>query len=342
MNNLSNKNNLICGCVIDEPNIKYEKGVYTGIIIDIWEKIAQENNIKYKYVNAGNNYNDSLKEIHKYDLILGCFIVTPERYNKYIFSESLFDVKLGIAHIKMNKGLNIVKRLSYNLRYIVLIMTIIFIIAILIFFYLEYGKFYNINKLDQSYMTIGLTLLQQGAMKSPKSKLGGIFLLIISFTTIILTSIMTAITTKTVFDHDIEKALYSENSSMANKRFLIQKGHYNINKISNKIPGLLIKEYNGIAENMFKYYIKNSDKFDGLLINQINLAYYMEKFKIKNIEISSFYLSIFPQGFIFNKKFSESELAKKINYSILNIVISKEINKVCEMYIPKYKNICTP
>ena len=82
---LSRNTKIKCGCVIDEPYVMYTNGVYKGILIDIWEKIATTNHLSYEYIYAGINYDEAIKNIEKYDIIIGAFTMTPKRFRLLLF-----------------------------------------------------------------------------------------------------------------------------------------------------------------------------------------------------------------------------------------------------------------
>ena len=90
MNNLNYKDKkfLICGCLVDPPYVIYKDNKFTGICVDVWKKIVEDNQIKYKFKHAGSAYDLAIKDLqqNKYDILIGAFAMTPKRYELVNFT----------------------------------------------------------------------------------------------------------------------------------------------------------------------------------------------------------------------------------------------------------------
>lgn len=74
-------------------------GSYTGLIVDIWEKIANDMNINYVYETYNGSINGMVDELsqNKFDIILGSITINDTRMEKIDFSQPFYISDLSIA-----------------------------------------------------------------------------------------------------------------------------------------------------------------------------------------------------------------------------------------------------
>lgn len=76
--------------------IQHDDGSYSGITIDLWERIASARGYEYEYINMP--LNTSLEQIYnnRVDVVLGAMSITKEREERLDFTHSFFNSGLGI------------------------------------------------------------------------------------------------------------------------------------------------------------------------------------------------------------------------------------------------------
>ncbi len=71
-----------------KPFSYFNQGKYMGYAVSLWEMLAKEEGIKFKYVNMGKNINTALENLKKeqIDFLVGPVSITSNRVKEFIFS----------------------------------------------------------------------------------------------------------------------------------------------------------------------------------------------------------------------------------------------------------------
>ena len=93
--------------------IKSEDGTYSGLAIELWQEIAQQENVQGQFFEAATA-DDLISGVatQEFDIGVGALTVTPARERTIDFTQPYFNAGLGIATQRGNSGLwTTVKRL---------------------------------------------------------------------------------------------------------------------------------------------------------------------------------------------------------------------------------------
>ena len=196
MNSPAKNANLRVGVIMEMPFAQNIDGHYSGIAVDIWNKVAKLNNWHYTLVPLTNNVSLELLKLTgkgDLDIIIGPISVTSERLQQLDFTRPFFLSSIGV--IAPKHELNIIDVmdifLSRNLLLAILILFLSFIIYIHLLWYLEWGKIDGVsrNYLQAMRKEIWLHLCKKG-LAMPSTFYGRLISLIwIVFAAALITSI---------------------------------------------------------------------------------------------------------------------------------------------------------
>ena len=103
---------------------------YTGLVVDVWEKMANDLNIEYEYVQYDGSINSMIDSVSRgvYDVALGSITITSDRMDKADISHPYYDTDVSIAaNVKQSGMMNFLSNifslmlLKYVLSLIVLL-----------------------------------------------------------------------------------------------------------------------------------------------------------------------------------------------------------------------------
>ena len=86
--------------------------------IDIWEKLANNLKLKYKYVNIDTTFKQAKKDLNhgKYDIIVGPYIVNSRLKKDVDFTQPWYVATYAIATYKEKIYIKIIKLLLKNIN----------------------------------------------------------------------------------------------------------------------------------------------------------------------------------------------------------------------------------
>ena len=205
-----------------EPFVFVDGDDYSGISIEIWERVADKLNIDYTYVDAGDSLNKAYDNLvaGKYDMLIGPFSVNEKRYQQVDFTTPYYISKIGLFIPRKP----LYERILSLLLKIIIAISIIMIICFLInMVYIKYElkvkpdfkKGFNIT------FENAFSLLQGETMLHPKTRIGKFILFIYALIGLILlalviSSIRTAIDPNTADDKSIYS--YVKNKSVVSRK----------------------------------------------------------------------------------------------------------------------------
>ncbi|MFK8046204.1 MAG: transporter substrate-binding domain-containing protein [Crocinitomicaceae bacterium] len=127
--NISENDTLIVGVSGGEPFVfnRYKK----GIVVEIWDEIANENNWQYKYVPF-KKITDAIDSFEngKIDLLVGPVSITSSRVDKIFFSQPFYNSSIAIVSI--NKDLTLWQKISPFFSFQLLMAVCVFLIILAI------------------------------------------------------------------------------------------------------------------------------------------------------------------------------------------------------------------
>ena len=84
------------------PFVIIENGSYSGFAIDLWEKIAQNLNIKYEYIVTKESYKNIVSKVKKneFDVVVGAFSYKSDDFNKVNYTIPWYYSNFAIVNKK--------------------------------------------------------------------------------------------------------------------------------------------------------------------------------------------------------------------------------------------------
>ena len=125
-------------------------GRYQGIAVKIWQEIADQLGLAYKYVPIRTTYDQSVIDLAagKYDLIVGPLSVTHERLKLVDYSRPYFLNKIGL--VVRDEKVNFFSTIRSIFGITLIILTSLFLIAFIVFSHIfwiyERGKCKQVSK----------------------------------------------------------------------------------------------------------------------------------------------------------------------------------------------------
>ncbi len=182
------------GVLMDMPFAQNINGHYSGIAVDIWDRIAKLNHWEYRYIplNSDNMESvvDTLASTNKLDVVIGPVSVSAKRLEKIDFSRPFYLSSIGVIIKKHELGIfDIAKILvSKNLLHIIIALILSFTGYLTLLWLFEHKKVrngLNNNHLQYPSLTqrIWLHLFQKKVDYMPVTTQGrviGIFWIIIA------------------------------------------------------------------------------------------------------------------------------------------------------------------
>ena len=112
------------------PFVVIENGSYSGFAIDLWEKIAQNLNIKYEYIITKDSYKNIVSKVKKneFDLVIGAFSYKSDDFNKVNFSIPWYYSNFAIV----NKKHSIISNLFHHFKSVAYHLLLFFIVSLCI------------------------------------------------------------------------------------------------------------------------------------------------------------------------------------------------------------------
>jgi len=273
------------------PYVIRDGDKYSGISIEIWEKVAKKSDISFEYIEAGEDLDNAIERLKnkEFDILVGPYTITSKRYQDINYTIPYYQADIALATSKNTNNLE---------KYIKISKMFIYIIVFFLFVLIVNNLIVNFD-IKKSFVDSILDSI-------PNFKNRKMYIL---YTIIFLCLIIVYINT---FNPDI---------SLTNnkKDYLVDKNlaYYTDNDMFNNI----IKKYKAkstlikvkktsdhkkqVQDNfIFNYYIKNQDNVYGFLDDSSKIAYILNHNikKYRDIKIIENDLAFVLYAFILPKK----------------------------------------
>jgi polar amino acid transport system substrate-binding protein len=270
--------------VYDSPpfGMKTNSGKIGGLMVELWEDIADEMNVEYSYVLTDmEGVLSGLRE-GTYDVGLGAISITPAREEMVDFTHAVNPSGTGIAVSESSYSASILKKwgpILVNLLELIGIILLMLLISAVIVFFIE--KRYSREELSERsinsiadglwWSAVTMTTVGYGD-KVPRSKFGRILGIIWIFTSILFFSLFTAnasatlANSKTTSDintlDDLRQVKVVAVSNSSGEEFLIRENiNYSVkDDIEDAIESVLSGEADAVISNVpvLKYHNKTN------------------------------------------------------------------------------------
>jgi len=212
-----------------------EPGVFDGASVAIWEQVAREHDIRFRYVPAGPNVHKALARLEKkdFDILVGPISVTEERYNKFVFSRPYFLNHLSVllpAHNEDSRWKMLGRALWQPVSYVLPILGVV-IFVMTMFFYFFDRKVRNrqaslFRGLMDSFWEVIIILIQGELLEDTRHTGKRILVLFWLVSSIGLLSVVigTITSSMTLFDEKLERSYRIVRSDLESEKVSVVKG----------------------------------------------------------------------------------------------------------------------
>ena len=318
-----------------EPFVFVDGDDYSGISIEIWERVADKLNIDYKYVDAGTSLNKAYDDLMggKFDMLIGPFSVSEKRYQQVDFTTPYYISKIGLCVPRQPMHERVLKLLLKIIIAISIIMIICFVINMV---YIKYEL--NAKPSLQQGLNItfenAFSLLQGETMLHPKTRVGKFILFIYALIGLILLALVIS-SIRTAIDPDTaeDKSIYSY---IKNKTVVTRK---------NSKAERLVKKLKGIPHSIsyqkhkknYSYgdlldeYLKTPQKLSAIIGDIPYIKYTINKGgeKYNSLKIHHDMLALNTYAFPIRKN---NKLLEKIDYEM----IKNKDDRIHQLIVSKY------
>jgi ABC-type amino acid transport substrate-binding protein len=323
------------GVLYAKPFAYKSAGVLKGVVIDLWEKIAKEHNWYFVYKDAGTSYIQAAVDTGRgdYDLAIGNFSSTYKRSSWVDFSRPFMMNYVAVA--TKSKSSNILNNI-YNVFIgsmlpILIVVMFVFIFASILFWFLEHRK--HTYDVSDSLFSTSIAMLSGNVIDNPSTNLNRFIFICILITGTILQAMVIATITDASLALKASSDPFLDKTDIKNHKFIVEKGSSFVD---------IIKRYGGkyfevVGADTGEYYLKNKDKFDGIVSDHAIAYDIAQKDESGEVILSSVNLKYDELVFYFNKNFS---YARKVNSSILRMQDTQESKQLCALYLGIEADLC--
>jgi len=324
---------LTIGLYESPPFVVDDQGLYTGLSIDIWEKIASEQDLDYKYEMYGS-LGELIEAISdaKVDLSINPLTVTSERLKSFNFTQPFFISNMGIAVIVGDTStvFGFVKNF-FSRQFFEVIFLLFIIIFVFGFFLWLVERKRNPEHFEKGWRGVGdgiwwsaVTMTTVGyGDKAPKTGLGRVISVIWMFTAVIVISGFTAsISAALTFNklqtsistiEDLHKVKVGTVKNSSTSEFLSDRRikHYNYETLEDAVDAL------------------NERKIEAVIYDSPLLSYYIN---MKGLRQDA---DIIPSGVnsvYFSFSSTNDSLLDAINPSLIGVIESPGWKKLLSNY----------
>jgi hypothetical protein len=325
--------------------------MYKGFYYDIWTKIKEQ--IKYKYniqefYSTSSDYDIITKEISsgKYDIAILPYTPTFERNKILSFTKSFMLDAPSILHFRKRNYFTTLFELIKDVFFMPLfiIITLGLIIGILLYYYDPSRSIYSgikkTHHIRKSFLTIVTTFFGEYAdlININKYHFSNISIIILIMTiSLIINVYLQATATSKVIELNNEGVFNRKNIN--GKLFLSQTGYDDAEQM--QYWGAKVEYVSDIRDNIVKKYLKNPDKYEGVILDRLENQYFLNKYKYDhpNLTISYSDFGFIDETFAVNKK--DINFLNDVDSAIIKLQDTGGIEDVCKIYRDKDQvNLC--
>ncbi len=330
--------------VFNEPPFGMYRGDgFTGVSVDIWEHVAQIENIHYKLVRVPDNTGEALKLVHdhKIDGLIGPLSVTSDRVKLVDFSRPFFINKLGsLSSNDENDFWDVVANILYSEFGLSLlaIISVLFIFSFTYWYIEEYKKHTADPNRRASYLQIlyisALSFLSSAPLEGEfKSKAMKVFNVVLVLTSLVLVSSFVGVITSalTISSSNLEMIGDSNLSTLYGKTVAVRKGSY-ANHLA-LLLGAKVVETQNMKEAITAL---KEGQVDSIIGNYLTLKDYSKNHPQLHFSTDSLILGAnefafaFPQG---------SPLLDRVDYALVLLQEKNDIVGICAKFLSKQDSI---
>lgn len=324
------------GVIMDMPFAQNIDGHYSGIAVDIWERIAKINHWQFVYTPLSSNHMesviDTLASSNNLDVVIGPVSVSAARLEKVDFSRPFYLSSIGVITKRNELGILDIAHmlLSKNLLHIIIILVLSFAAYLTLLWFFERNKAREGVTINNQYpnltQRIWLHLFQKKVDYMPITTQGRIIGI---FWVIIAAAIFTAINANFTSSLTIARYKSSQTTStlagLQAAKVAGVKGQFNI-EVAEK-NGIEVSKVNNI-EAAIK--LLDAGKVDGVVSDTPVAVEYLRHHNLPNLVLSPVILENDELAFAIK---SNSPLRHAIDIGIITFQDDDSVEPLCKRYI---------
>ena len=332
----------------------YGNTKYDGFLYNVFKKMKKDLEHKYEFIEEFReirNYNNELINISKgkYDIAIGGFY-NNSKANEYVnFSRPLYLGADSILHVKKKNLMNSLVSIIRKMMKPILFLVCIGILFGIILYFLEPNRNSDLPAVKNSRFSFKRTILTvisaffgEMGFLTENSELNIPGMLLIIFTMIVSFSLVVLIQARvTTIMVELEKESNIDFSHIEKYTFLGFKGSTATSTLEKE--GAKIEYSKKNIYDTVKYYLKNTDKYDGIVISYTEA--YSRFINDSNLTISyentgdgenaniNLHLCSWPVSK------EKPEFLKDVNEKIIQYRSDRSLREICKSYLPR-KEFC--
>lgn len=327
--------------VIDGPPISYlgRDRAWHGIVVDLWQEIATDNNWQYEFIPMGENVENAIDEVadKKLDVLIGPLTVTHSRLTKVDFSRPFMINKVVV----LERGLPIdhfasllMMILSKTLNIFFVMIAVTFLIIAHIIWALErktlkeFGNGY-IRGILHAIWALLMLLVGSQLVDHPKHHLSRFLLLLVIFLSIIFSSLVAAAFTSSLTLSLVPEALSPEKSlkELQNKSFASVTGQSTGSTMQN-LGGSVIY-FKTLKDTL--HALKTDQNIDAIVGDSVILKYSIaHSSEFSKLSVTPISLVTDEYAVAFRR---DSALREKFDYGLTKLQEENRMMPICLRYL---------
>ncbi|HRG63158.1 MAG TPA: transporter substrate-binding domain-containing protein [Burkholderiales bacterium] len=331
------------GVIMDMPFAQNIDGHYSGIAVDIWERIAKINHWQFVYTPLSSNHMesiiDTLANSNNLDVVIGPISVSATRLEKVDFSRPFYLSSIGVISKRNELGILDIAHmlLSKNLLHIIIILILSFAAYLTLLWLFERNKAREGVAANNQYPSltqrIWLHLFQKKVDYMPITTQGRIIGI---FWVIIAAAIFTAINANFTSALTIARYKSSQTTStlagLQAAKVAGVKGQFNI-EVAEK-NGIMVTKVKDIEEAIR---LLDAGKVNGIVSDTPVAVEYLRQHNLPQLILSPVILENDELAFAVK---SNSPLRHAIDLGISTFQDDDSIEPLCKRYIGEEAHHC--
>ncbi len=326
------ENVLRVGVVSIPPFAYQEQGVYKGIAIELWTKIAKENKWKYRYVahDFASEKLLLLLQNHTIDVAIGGISVINKRLKMADFSRPYYvEAERVIVKNKSTSFFHTLGQITANIldyKWGLLLGVAMFVLFIYLLWWVEYGRIAEKKQktaLDDVVWNVFLTLLTKQSVGRYNTWFGRLLVSILLFISLAAGGLIIAVLASSIMV-SLAPQEYSKLSDLKNKPIAV--GYHSAEEQSAKEFGLMYIPYDNFYAGVDALL---QDKVVGVMKSFPEAHYFLKHNNNLNLIIAPFSIAYNEVAFAFQRN---SPYTKPFDLSLTALQDSREMESICKAY----------
>ncbi len=333
------------GYVDHKPFSFLSSDIPSGFAIDIWDEIAQDNQLSYTLTSLGSNISSALESLENghIDLVLGPVSATRDRLSRLDFTRPFFIEQIGVAfheiHLGFLDALHIFMKKLGEVGFFII--AIFFIVAAHVYWFFYRWHAPEISTryfrgIGDSMWFMFARLIQIKVLYRPEGPQARVFMAFWLIVSLVFVSGFFGMITSA-----LSSTLYSYNNQTIS----------NIEDLQDMVSGVVRGSENAvIAKRSTAKVISyetldaaiealHTQEVDVVIDDYVSLAQEVQEHKNFALKVSDIRLAIDEVSFSLPKG---SPYKEKINHSLLRLQEKGFAEAICHRYIPSSAVYCVP